>query len=255
MLRSTSRTSTGARLRARAQVSPPKPAPAMTTRGRSAFGRIALSLLRRVATATAITPVGHLLHRPRAAHRLEQRQRQLLLLLDYRLEEVAVLLDTLQHLVGVEDEEAWVLRLQALLDLLPGHRRGDGRTRPRTQRIDVDSGLVLVVLAPVDQHATGAQLLQLLVHGEGGVLLLEVLSEPLGDDLGLVVVDLRVERHVELQPLGAGRLRAAVKPVLREDITEHQPDPTALDDGRGRARVEIEDQGSRFGQLAAQRQR
>ena len=87
------------------------------------------------------------------------------------------------------------------------------------------------------------------------MLLLEVLRQPLRHHLGLDVGDLGVEGHVQLQALGPGRLGAALQPVLSEQVAQHQADAAALDDGRGRAGIEVEDERARFGEVAAQRQR
>ena len=149
-----------------------------------------------------MAPRRHLFDCRLAAREVEQRARQLLLFLEQRLEQVADLLDALQHLVRVEHEQAGVLRLEALLDLLPRHRGRHRRPRAGAQRVNVDRRLVLVVLAPVDEDASGAQLLQLLVHHKVRIFLFEELRQPFRHDLGLVVVDGRVQRHVELQTLG-----------------------------------------------------
>src|SRR5260370_38289428 len=109
----------------------------MTTRG-LLLRWIALALLRWVvAPATAVAPVGHLLDRGRATGELQERPGELLLFLDDRLEQVALLFDSLEHLVGIEHEQARVFCLQTLLDLVPRHRRRDSRSRPRAQRLDV----------------------------------------------------------------------------------------------------------------------
>src|SRR2546430_430168 len=167
------KTSTCACFNPRAQVSPPNPAPAMTTRGRAN----SVSGLLAVPPAAAMAAVGHLLEGGLAARGLQQRFGQLLLLLDHRFEEVAQLGDALKHLVGVEHQLRRVARLEALFDLVPRHWSGDGRPRTRTQRVDVDRRLVLVVLAPIDQYPTGAKLLQLLVDDEVRMLLLEQLRQ------------------------------------------------------------------------------
>src|SRR5260370_28780879 len=102
----------------------------MTTRGLT-DGE---SSLRRVAPASAPPTVGHFLNRRSATRRLEQRLRQLLLLLDHRLEEIALLLDALQNLRRVEHEPAWGLRLEAFLHLVPRHRLRDFRPPPGARR-------------------------------------------------------------------------------------------------------------------------
>src|SRR2546429_6785243 len=93
----------------RAQVSPPNPAPAMTTRGRAN----SVSGLLAVPPAAAMAPVGHLLEGGLAARGLQQRFGQLLLLLDHRLEDGAQPGDPLKHLVPGEHQRRTVARLQA----------------------------------------------------------------------------------------------------------------------------------------------
>src|SRR5438105_15931905 len=92
----------------------------MTTRGRTdrctSLRRIALSLLRRVAPAPAAVPaVGHLLDCRRAPRQLQERRGGCLLLLDHRLQEVAVLLDQPERLLRIDHWQASILGLESFL--------------------------------------------------------------------------------------------------------------------------------------------
>ena len=50
----------------------------------------------------------------------------------------------------------------------------------------------------------------------------------------------RVQRHVQLHALATRRLRAHLERQVVEQVADEQPDLRALDDRRGRARIEIE---------------
>src|SRR5919201_679352 len=78
--------------------------------------------------------------------------RQLLLESHDGLEEVSPLADALEHLVRVEHQGVWILVGQSGLNLLPRERRRHRRTLSCPEGVDADRRLVLVVLAPVDQH-------------------------------------------------------------------------------------------------------
>src|SRR3954468_6396935 len=117
-------------------------------------------------------------------------------------EKIAVPPNALQHLVLLERQRVGVLHL------IPGHGSGDRGPVLRAQRVDVDGGLVLVVLAPVDQHLAAAQVLRHPRHDEVRVVLLEQLRDRLREWLGVGVGDVvGVERNVDLKPLRAGCLR------------------------------------------------
>ena len=94
---------------------------------------------------------------------------------------------------------------ERLLHLVPRERRGDGRALARAQRVDADRGLVLVVLAPVDEAPCPcAAPSSSLDTTSFGCSLLEVLGERLGERLRLVVGRLGVvQRHVDLHALRA----------------------------------------------------
>src|SRR5215210_4627569 len=83
--------------------------------------------------------------------------RQLLFELDDGPEQVAVLGDAREHLVRRERERLRVPGGEHRLDLLPAQRRRGGRPVASAQRVHGDCGLVLVVLAPVDEHLPAAQ--------------------------------------------------------------------------------------------------
>ena len=55
----------------------------------------------------------------------------------------------------------------------------------------------------------------------------------------------RVQRHVQLHALATRRLRAHLERQVVEQVADEQSDLRALDDRRGRARIEIEDDRAR----------
>src|SRR5258708_756073 len=116
---------------------------------------------RRLAEPSWATPppVGHLLQGDASTSGFEQRFGQLLLFLDDRLPEIAVFGDAREDLRRVEHEQARVLLLQTVLDLGPRHRRGHCRPGPGPQRVHVPRPLLLAVLAPAAENATGPTLL------------------------------------------------------------------------------------------------
>src|SRR6476660_3660877 len=81
-----------------------------------------------------------------------RKLRQRLLELQDRLEQVALLLDTVQELLRFEHEVLATAGLEGLFQLLPSERRRDGGAFTRTQGVHADRRLEVVVLAPVDQH-------------------------------------------------------------------------------------------------------
>ena len=112
--------------------------------------------------------------------------------LQHRGEEVALLLDPLQHVGRLEDERGGVAALGGRFDLLPGDRGRDGRAFAGAQRVDGDRRLALVVLGPVDEDlALAFDLLHLRDDLVGG-LLLEQLGDRFGERFGLVVGGLLV---------------------------------------------------------------
>ena len=65
----------------------------------------------------------------------------------------------MEHGVGLELERRLVGRVERDLDLGPRDRRRHGGTPAGPQRVGRDRGLVLVVLAPVDEHLAGSTFL------------------------------------------------------------------------------------------------
>src|SRR4051812_11370069 len=110
--------------------------------------------------------------------------RQLLLELHDRREQVAALAHPRQHLVGGEGERLGIARLEDALDLVPVERRGHRRPLAGAQRVDGHRRLVLVVLAPVDEHLAAAQRLPHVGDDERRVAALEDLGERVRERLG-----------------------------------------------------------------------
>jgi hypothetical protein len=79
---------------------------------------------------------------------------------------------------------------------------------------------VLVVLAPVDEHLARPQVLAHLRGDELGHPPLEHLGDALRERLGDLVGRRRVERHVDLHPLRAGRLRERQEPEVVERVAQ-----------------------------------
>ncbi len=118
-------------------------------------------------------------------------------------------LDTLQDVGGLEAQLDTVGG--APFDLVPGDRRRHGRIVAGPQRVRGDRGLVVGVLAPVDEHLAGP--LDLGHHGghPAGQLAFHHLADREGEVGGRLVGDTgRVERHVELEALRTRRLAPAL---------------------------------------------
>ena len=99
-------------------------------------GIAATQMWRRPTSATGLS-------QPALAYEL----RQLLLQLEHGGEEVAVLLDPLEHVAGLEDEGRPSPELGGGLDLVPGDRGRDGGALAGPQRVDGDRRFAAVVLA------------------------------------------------------------------------------------------------------------
>ena len=91
--------------------------------------------------------------------------------------------------------------LQAVLDLLPLHGSGNGRSFFGAQRIHADGRLVVVVLAPVHQHLAGAQRLLHVGDDQVRMLPLQQACQLMRKRLGLVIGNGGVQRNVNLQTL------------------------------------------------------
>src|SRR3954452_6410554 len=112
---------------------------------------------------------------------------QVLAQLQHRGEAVAVLGDALQYLGGREGEVVRIARAQDILHLVPRDGRRGGRPLAGPQGVDGDGRLVLVVLAPVDEHPARAQALAHVGDDEVGMAALQYLREALGERLRLAV--------------------------------------------------------------------
>ena len=84
--------------------------------------------------------------------------RQPLFQVEHRRKQIAHLFHARHHLLRFEHQQARIFLLERPLHFLPRHRRRNRGMLARPQRIHRDRGLVLVVLAPVDEHFPGAQL-------------------------------------------------------------------------------------------------
>ena len=136
-------------------------------------------------------------------------------------------------------------------------RRRDRRPLARPQRVDADGGLVLVVLAPVDQHLVLAQLLPLARHDQLRVLRSRCRASACDERLGAVVVvhAVGVQRHVDLDALRARGLREALEAELRERVAQRAAPPRSTRRAPAGARVEVEGHHRRPLDLGDLRQR
>src|ERR1700680_935625 len=106
-----------------------------------------------------MAPVRHLIQGVSAPCGVDEGLRHLLFLLDDWLEQVTEFGNARENLLRIENEKVRIAGLQAFLHLRPRDRGGYRRSRASAKRVDVDRGLVLIVLAPVDEHPACTQLL------------------------------------------------------------------------------------------------
>ena len=76
--------------------------------------------------------------------------------LQYGREEVVVLCESVEDLVRSENQQIGITFAQAGFHFLPSDGRGNSGIFFRAERIDVDGGLVVVVLAPIDEDFADA---------------------------------------------------------------------------------------------------
>ena len=105
----------------------------------------------------------------------------------YLPEQVATFCNPGQHVLGPEAEQLGILLLGALRHLGPVERGRDARPLRGPQRVHADGRLVLVVLAPVDQHLAAALGLRHARDDQLRVALLEQPGDGVGEGLGLLV--------------------------------------------------------------------
>ena len=91
---------------------------------------------------------------------------------------------------------------------------------PRAQRIDTDRGLVLIVLTPVDQHLFDAHLLLHVRDNQVGMLLLQQPRQRMRKRLGAVIAGGRMQRNIDLQPLGTGGLGETLQSEVFENLAQ-----------------------------------
>src|SRR5260370_603152 len=134
-----------------------------------------------------------------------------------------------------------VFFLQRLLDFFPGDRRGHSRMLPRAQRVNRDRRLVLVVLAPVDEHFIGAHRLFHIRDNQFGMLMFEQTRQRVRECLRLLVRRFCIQWNVNLKALRSRRLGETLQPKVIEDLTHPEANLRALNNICGRSRIEIED--------------
>ena len=144
-----------------------------------------------------------------------------------------------------------------ILELLPVERRRHRRALARPQRVDAHGRLVLVVLAPVDQHLAAPQLLLLLGHDQLRMRGLQMARKRLREQLGaVVVVDVvDIERHVHLDALRARGLREALEADLLERVAQYVRHLAALGKAGGRTGIEVEGHDRRPVDVVYERER
>jgi hypothetical protein len=112
--------------------------------------------------------------------------------------------------------------------------------------VDADRRLLLVVLAPVDEDLAPPVHLGHLRDDLLRGLLLEQLSDRLGERPGLLVGHLRIEREIDLHPLAARDLREALHAECPEELPDTQRHLAALAQARRRTGIEVEDEHGRL---------
>src|SRR4051794_3221693 len=102
-----------------------------------------------------------------------------------------------QHIGRFKVKRLGVTLAQCRLKLLPRDWGRNSRMRSRPQAIGAARGLVLVVLAPVDEDLAHPQVLAHGRHHVLRILLLDKLREGAGEGLGVVVAAGGVQRDVK----------------------------------------------------------
>ena len=123
--------------------------------------------------------------------------------------------------------------------LVPLERARHARVRRRAHRVAGRDGAVARVLVVVDEHAV-ALLLPPLARRQVGRAPLDLARQRERGAPHLEVLPQRLDPHVDVDALRAGRLRVAAQPVVGEDVAhDHRgaPDRVPADAGR---RVEVD---------------
>src|SRR5580693_3609015 len=87
---------------------------------------------------------------------------------------------------------------QRRVDFVPGYRCGNSWSVLSSERIDADRRLMLIVLAPINEHFPNPELLLHFGHNFLRMLAFQTLSECLSKGLRLTVAGRAIQRHVEL---------------------------------------------------------
>ncbi len=125
----------------------------------------------------------------------------------------------------------------------------------RSQRINRNRGFVLIVLAPVHKHLTLAQFLLHIGNHQISMLVFQQPGEGVGKGFGVFITGGTVERNVDLQSLGAGRLGKTLQPEVFEDFPQPHANLGTLHDIGGWSGIEIKNHHGGAFDLLCQRKR
>ena len=127
-----------------------------------------------------------------------------------------------------------------IVELGPGSRGGDRGVRASAERIGSDRGLGGVVLAPVDEHLSGASRLAHRADDEGGVVGFQGAGQFAGKRGDLVAGAVGIERRVQVDALGPARHRQRFHAHVRQDAAGPSGHFRAFGEPDSGARVEVE---------------
>ena len=155
---------------------------------------------------------------------------------EHRRPEIAELLEARGDVVDPE-----VFDLDVALDLLPRHRRRDGRARVRADRVDRRERAAPGVLVVVDEHAPHGRVRLRVDRGkQPRVATRDLGRQALGERPHLVLRRSAHDRDVHVDAARAGRLRVARHPERVERLADNQRGLADLRERRPRRGVEIE---------------
>ncbi len=157
--------------------------------------------------------------------------------------------DRAQPLRHVVDPE--VARL-GVRDLVPRERARHARVRRRPDGVAGGDGAVARVLVVVDEHAV-ALLLPPLGGGQVGGAALHLARHRQRRPAHLEEVPLRLDPHVDVDPLRARGLGVAAQPVLGQHVAHHHRRPPHRVPGDPRRRIEVDAQLVGMVEVAAAR--
>src|SRR3954468_18588343 len=145
---------------------------------------------------------------------------QLLLEGEHRLKKIAHFVGALQDHERVEDELLCFSGTLHLLEFLPGDRRGNGGAFPGSQRVDANSGLMVIVLAPIDEDFASAKRLLHVINDVVGMIASKHRGQGPRESFGLIKADGSIERDINLKSLGPGGFREGFHTEMIKDFAQ-----------------------------------